>query len=395
MEGRAVTLIWKLPMITEVVGAVSLSIWIYLVFGRGGFWRLRDQDSPSSKQAGTTPSVAVIIPARNEAEVVGQAVGSLLAQKYFGRIHIFLVDDESSDDTVRVVQQVSEDARGINRLTVIQARPVPDGWSGKLWALSEGLHEAVSFDADYFLLADADIAHAPGSVAKLVARAQGGGFDLVSLMAKLPCQSPAERALIPAFVFFFFMLYPPAWVAQSQRRTAAAAGGCVLIRSEALRRIGGIGEIRGEVIDDCSLARAVKQSGGSIWLGLAEKTCSLRSYSTWAEVGRLISRTAFAQLRHSIILLVGTVAGMAITYLVPPLLLATGPLTAGMGLGAWILMTIAFSPTLRFYGRSPLWGLLLPLIAAFYLGATLHSAVRYWEGRGGLWKGRVQDPVRA
>jgi hopene-associated glycosyltransferase HpnB len=382
-------------MITEVVGAVSLAIWIYLVFGRGGFWHIRDHRSPLPEQAGPAPSVAVIIPARNEAEVVGQAVRSLLAQKYPGRMHLFLVDDESSDDTAKVVRQIAEDANGINRVTVVQARPVPDGWTGKLWAVSEGLHEAVAFDADYFLLADADIAHAPGSVASLVNRAQGGGFDLVSLMAKLRCQSPAERALIPAFVFFFFMLYPPAWVAQSRRRTAAAAGGCLLIRSEALRRMGGIGEIRGEVIDDCALARAVKQSGGRIWLGLAEETCSLRGYSTWAEVGRLISRTAFAQLRHSIVLLLGTVAGMAITYLVPPLLLGSGPVAAGMGLGAWILMTSAFWPTLRFYGRSPLWGLLLPLIAAFYLGATLHSAVRYWEGRGGLWKGRVQDPARA
>ena len=395
MEGRAVHLIWKMPMITEVVGGVSLAIWIYLVFGRGGFWRLRDQGSPSPEQAGPTPSVAVIIPARTEAEVVGHAVRSLLEQKYSGRMHIFLVDDESSDDTVRVARQVAEDAGGINRLTVVQACPVPDGWTGKLWALSEGLHEAVSFDADYFLLADADIAHAPDSVASLVARAQGGGYDVVSLMAKLPCQSPAERALIPAFVFFFFMLYPPAWVAQSHRRTAAAAGGCLLIRSEALRRMGGIGTIRGEVIDDCALARAVKQSGGSVWLGLAEETCSLRGYSNWAELGRLISRTAFAQLHHSMILLLGTVAGMTITYLAPPLLLGMGPTAVGMGLGAWILMTIAFCPTLRFYGRSPLWGLLLPLIAAFYLGATLHSAVRYWQGRGGLWKGRVQDPVRA
>ncbi|MGC2198276.1 MAG: glycosyltransferase [Terriglobales bacterium] len=382
-------------MITEVTGAVSLAIWIYLLVGRGGFWRLRNHESPSPEQDESAPPVAVIIPARNEAEIVGQAVRSLLKQKYSGRIHIYLVDDESSDDTVRIVQQVAQDAEGTNRVTIVRARPVPQGWTGKLWALSEGLREAVAFDADYFLLADADIAHAPDSVASLVTCAQVGGFDLVSLMAKLPCQSPAERALIPAFVFFFFMLYPPAWVAQSRRSTAAAAGGCLLIRSEALGRMGGIGEIRGEVIDDCALARAVKQSGGCIWLGLAEETSSLRGYSTWGEVGRLISRTAFAQLRHSIILLLGTVAGMAITYLVPPLLLGTGSVAAGMGLGAWILMTIAFWPTLRFYGRSPLWGLLLPLIALFYLGATLHSAVRYWEGRGGLWKGRIQDPARA
>jgi hopene-associated glycosyltransferase HpnB len=384
-----------MSMIPEAVGAVSLAIWTYLVFARGGFWRLWDPGSPLQEQAVPGQSVAVIIPARNEADVVGHAVRSLLEQNYAGELHIFLVDDDSSDNTATVARQVAEHARGNNRLTVFRARPVPDGWTGKLWALSEGLKEAAAFEADYFLLADADIIHAPGNLASLVARAQSGGFDLVSLMAKLPCQSPAEQALIPAFVFFFFMLYPPAWVARPDRRTAAAAGGCLLIRSEALTRIGGIGEIRGEVIDDCALARAVKQGGGCVWLGLAEDTLSLRGYGTWTEIGGMISRTAFAQLRHSIILLVGTVVGMTITFLAPPILLCMGTGAAAIGAGAWLLMTIAFWPSLRFYRRSPLRALLLPLIAAFYLGATLHSAVRYWEGRGGLWKGRVQDPARA
>ena len=384
-----------MSMIPEAVGAFSLAIWTYLVFQRGAFWRLRNHGAPSPEQAVPGQSVAVVIPARDEVEVVGHAVRSLLEQNYAGRLQIFLVDDESSDDTVAVARRVAEQARRNDRLTVIRARPVPDGWTGKLWALSEGLQAAAAFEADYFLLADADIIHAPDNLVSLVALAQSGGFDLVSLMAKLPCQSSAEQALIPAFVFFFFMLYPPAWVVRPHRRTAAAAGGCLLIRSEALKRIGGIGEIRGKVIDDCALARAVKQSGGCIWLGLAEDTYSLRDHGTWAEIGRMISRTAFAQLRHSIILLVGTVAAMTIAYLAPPILLGMGSRAAVMGLGAWLLMAIAFWPTLRFFGRSPLWTLLLPLIAAFYLGATLHSAVRYWEGRGGLWKGRVQDPVRA
>jgi hopene-associated glycosyltransferase HpnB len=383
----------KMSMIPEAVGAVSLGIWTYLVFKRGGFWRLRDSGSPSQEQAVPGGSVAVIVPARNEADVVGYAVRSLLEQNYAGRLHIFLVDDDSSDNTAMVARQVAEHARGIDRLTVVGARPVPDGWTGKLWALSEGLQEAAAFEADYFLLADADIFHAPDNLSRLVARAQGGGFDLVSLMAKLPCLSLAEQTLIPAFVFFFFMLYPPAWVARPDRLTAAAAGGCLLIRSEALTRIGGMGEIRGEVIDDCALARAVKQDGGRIWLGLAEDTYSLRGYATWADIGGMISRTAFAQLRHSVILLVGTVVGMIITYLAPPILLFMGTGAAALGAGACLLMTIAFWPTLRFYRRSPLRTFLLPLIAAFYLGATLHSAVRYWEGRGGLWKGRVQDPA--
>jgi hopene-associated glycosyltransferase HpnB len=269
---------------------------------------------------------------------------------------------------------------------------LPPGWTGKLWALAEGLQAAAAFEADYFLLADADIAHASGNLDSVVARAESGGYDLVSLMAKLPCESPAEQALIPAFLFFFFMLYPPAWVARPDRRTAAAAGGCLLIRSRTLTRIGGIGQICGEVIDDCALARAVKQSGGRIWLGLAEDTYSLRGYASWTEIGRLISRTAFAQLGHSPIFLAEAVAGMTITYLAPPILLFMGARAAAIGLGAWLLMTIAFWPTARYYNQSPLRALLLPLIAAFYLGATLHSAIRYWEGRGGLWKGRVQDP---
>lgn len=382
-------------MIPEAVGAVSLGIWTYLVFGRGGFWRLLDPGSPSQEQGVPVRSVAVVIPARNEAKVVGDAIRSLLEQNYAGRMHIFLVDDDSSDNTATVARQVVEHARENDRLTVVRARAVPNGWTGKLWALSEGLQEAAAFQADYFLLADADIIHARGNLASLVARAQSGGFDMVSLMAKLPCLSLAEQNLIPAFVFFFFMLYPPAWVARPDRRTAAAAGGCLLIRSEALKRIGGIGAIRGEVIDDCAVARAVKQGGGPIWLGLAEDTYSLRGYATWAEIGGMISRTAFAQLHHSAILLVGTVVGMTITYLAPPILLFMGTRVAAIGAGTCLLMTIAFWPILRFYRQSPLRTLLLPLIAAFYVGATIHSAVRYWKGRGGLWKGRVQDPSRA
>jgi hopene-associated glycosyltransferase HpnB len=326
--------------------------------------------------------------------VIGHAVRSLLEQNYAGRLRIFLVDDDSSDETAAVAQRAAVHRPGNNQLTVVRTRPLPDGWTGKLWALSEGLQNAASFEADYVLLTDADIVHPPGNLASLVARAENGRFDLVSLMAKLPCQSPAERTLIPAFVFFFFMLYPPAWVARRDRRTAAAAGGCLLIRSDALTRIGGMAEIRSEVIDDCALARAVKQHGGSTWLGLSADMYSLRGYGTWAEIGRMISRTAFAQLHHSILLLLGTVAGIAITYLAPPILLVMGSKAAVMGSSAWLLMTIAFWPTLRFYGQSPLRALLLPLIAAFYLGATVHSALRYWQGRGGLWKGRVQDPAR-
>jgi hopene-associated glycosyltransferase HpnB len=211
-------------------------------------------------------------------------------------------------------------------------------------------------------------------------------------MVKLRCRSFAETLLIPAFVFFFFMLYPPAWVARRNRRTAAAAGGCILIRPSALDRIGGIAAIRGAIIDDCALARAVKQTGGGIWLGVTNETSSIRDYTTFAEIHAMISRTAFAQLHHSTLLLAGTILGMAIVYLVPPVLLFTRkPLAAFIGLAAWILMSIAYAPALRFYGRSIAWAPVLPLIALFYISATIDSALAYWTGRGGLWKGRIQD----
>jgi hopene-associated glycosyltransferase HpnB len=223
-----------------------------------------------------------------------------------------------------------------------------------------------------------------------IAFAEAGGLDLVSYMVKLQCRTLAERAFIPAFVFFFFKLYPPAWIARRDRTTAGAAGGCVLIRPQALARIGGIAAIRAEMIDDCALARAVKQ-GGNIWLGLTENTRSIRDYGTFGEILRMISRNAFTQLHHSLPLLAGTILAMAIIYLPPLLILGGDPLAAGLGAVAWILMTIAYLPTVRFYGRTPLWAPLLPLIALFYMIATVDSSVRYFTGQGGLWKGRVQD----
>jgi hopene-associated glycosyltransferase HpnB len=358
----------------ELIGAASLAAWVYLFTARGGFWQIKTPPKPAPSAA--PKSVCVIIPARNEESVVGQAIASLRPW------HVILVDDHSSDRTAAIAEEAGA--------SVIQAGPLPPGWSGKLWALSEGLKHARSLSPDYLLFTDADIVHAPGSVAGLVARAEAGGLDLVSLMVKLRCSSFAETLLIPAFVFFFFMLYPPAWVARRDRRTAAAAGGCILIRPSALDRIGGIDSIRGEIIDDCALARAVKRTGG-IWLGVTEDTESIRDYQTFAEIRGMISRTAFAQLHHSTLLLFGTILGMAVVYLAPPLLIFThNPLAAFFGLAAWVLMTIAYAPALRFYGRSVAWAPLLPLIALFYMSATFDSARAYWTGRGGMWKDRVQ-----
>jgi hopene-associated glycosyltransferase HpnB len=370
-------------LVIEVAGVVSLAAWIYLIFGRGGFWRMRE--SPVPKFDGPAKSVAVVIPARNEEPVVGDAVGSLLEQDYPGSSHVFLVDDQSTDRTIAA-------AGTHERLTIIKARPLPDGWTGKLWAISEGLEQAASIQPDYILLTDADIVHASDNIAGLVARAESGNLDLVSYMVKLQCRTLAERALIPAFVFFFFKLYPPAWIARRDRETAGAAGGCMLIRRSALDRIGGVATIRGELIDDCALARAVKRTGGAIWLGLTRETRSIRDYETFGEIRGMVARTAFTQLRYSAWLLIGTILAMAIIYLAPPLLLLTGdPIAAGCGAASWLLMSISYVPTLRLYGRSIAWAPLLPRVALFYIVATVDSALLYWTGRGGQWKGRVQS----
>ncbi|HYA23649.1 MAG TPA: glycosyltransferase [Terriglobales bacterium] len=377
-------------MIAACIGAVSLAIWIYLVLARGGFWRMQVDDQALPPTSLPIRKVAAIVPARNEAQTVGQAIRSLLRQDYAGSLHIFLVDDHSSDDTAEVARRAAEDTGHSDCLTIVEAAPLPRGWTGKLWALSEGLKAAESFSADYYWFTDADILHQPDNLAGLVVRAEAGGFDLVSLMVKLRCESFAERMLIPAFVFFFFKLYPPAWVTRADKPTAAAAGGCILIRPSALTRIGSIAAIRNQLIDDCAIARAVK-CGGPIWLGPTSNAESLRAYHSFREIGRMIARSAFTQLRHSALLLCGVVMAMTITYIAPPCLLGMRNWAASFGLATWLLMTLTYWPTLRFYRLSPLWAPLLPLIAAFYLGATIYSAVQYWAGEGGLWKGRIQD----
>lgn len=379
-------------MIATAVAAASLFVWLVLFFGRGWFWTAYFS-CPHSALPSPPPSVAVIIPARNEAEFISPVVQSLLTQNYSGPVHIILVDDHSSDDTQ---QQAAAVAARLNsdRLTVISAAPLPHGWKGKMWALDEGVRAARQIKADYYLFADADVVHAPDSIQRLVTRAEQGPFDLVSHMVKLRCETLAERALMPAFTFFFFMLYPPRWVANRYRATAAAAGGCALIRSPMLDRIGGIAAIQAELIDDCALAGAVKRSGGTVWLGQTGSTISIRPYGGFSDIASLISRTAFTQLKHSSFLLAGTILAMTLTYLLPPSILAAGGWAAILGASAWMIMAACYWPTLRFYGLSPLWTPLLPLVALFYLGATIQSAIEYWTGSGGQWKGRVQDPTQ-
>jgi hopene-associated glycosyltransferase HpnB len=377
-----------LMVITEILGAASLAIWAYLTFFRGHFWRLSND---TVLPAPTAPSVVVVIPARDEAPVIAESVGSLLQQQYPGEIRLVIVDDNSSDQTSELTMCAARKAEAVDRLHLVSATPPPAGWTGKLWALSRGLKKARQFKSDYVLLTDADIAHSPDNISRLVARAENGEFDLVSLMVKLHCRSFAERALVPAFVFFFFMLYPPAWIECPHRKTAAAAGGCILIRSRLLDAIGGIESIRGELIDDCALAQRVKAAAGRVWLGVTTQTRSLRKYESWRELEHMISRTAFTQLRYSTFILLGTVLAMSLTFLVPPVLVLAGGITGATGLVSWILMSLCFWPTLRLYRLSPLWACTLPLIAIFYMGATIHSAVLHWAGRGGLWKGRVHD----
>jgi hopene-associated glycosyltransferase HpnB len=368
-------------MLLTVIGALSLAIWLYLFLARGGFWRMRP-DGYTGAPDTPAPSVTAVVPARNEADVVGCSVASLAAQRYAGEWNVILVDDASQDGTADIARQAAPGLR------VISAPPLPPGWTGKMWAVAEGVRAA---DSDYLLLTDADIVHPPEHVAALVARAQEGGYDMVSYMVRLHCRWLAEQALIPAFVFFFFLLYPPAWIRDPRRRTAGAAGGCILIRRAALERIGGMARIAGELIDDCALARAVKDSGGRVWLGLGDTAVSLRQYRTFGEIGRMISRTAYTQLGYSPLLLAGTVAGLAVTYLAPPLLTLAAPRgpASGMGALAWLLMTAAYWPSVRYTTRHWFWAPLLPLIAIFYMGATLHSAVAHFRGRGGMWKGRT------
>jgi len=360
-----------------LLGVAVCLVWIYLLLFRA---KSRADPPVRGRPPGRPAAITALIPARKEAAVVAQSIGSLAGQRYAGPFRIVLVDDDSADGTAGIARQSAPSGQ----LTVIRAQPLPAGWTGKLWAVSQGVEQAGA--PDYLLLTDADIVHPPDNLATLIARAEGG-YDLVSYMAKLKCDSLAERALIPAFVFFFFLLYPPAWIRDPRRKTAGAAGGCILIRREMLERIGGIAAIRGDLIDDCALARAVKRAGGRVWLGLSEHTRSIRDYATFGEIGRMISRTAFTQLGYSPLWLAGTVLGLAFVYLLPVALTIAGQ---PLGVAAWLLMSICYWPALRFYGRSPLWAPLLPLIAAFYMGCTVHSAVQYWRGAGGSWKGRVQ-----
>ena len=367
------------------VSLLAMASWLYLLVGRGMFWLARERDDHDwpSPPPDRWPSVTAIVPARDEADVVARSIGSLLAQDYPGDLRVILIDDNSADGTADVARRLGE-----GRLEVVAGTPLPAGWTGKLWAVSQGVERASG--ADYLLLTDADIAHAPDNLRRLVERAEAGRLVLVSLMARLSVETWAERLLIPAFVWFFAMLYPFAWVNDPARRAAGAAGGCMLVRREALEAAGGVRAIRGEIIDDCALAARMKAQG-PIWLGLTDRATSLRPYAGVGEIGRIVARSAYAQLGFSLWRLAVTVLGLAAIYLAPPAiaLFGAGP-ARWLAAAAWLAMALAFQPILRFYRRSPLWGLALPAIAALYGVFTIQSAADVWRGRGGLWKGRAQ-----
>ena len=380
---------------------VSAAVWVGLAVARGRFW---DADADRLRPAvpdGPSPDVHAVVPARKEADVVARTLGSLLAQDYPGRFAITLVDDRSDDGTGAVAREAIAAVGSPHDARVIQGRPRPEGWTGKVWALAEGVAAARASGAQpaYWWFSDADVEHDPQTLARLVATATGEDRALVSQMVALHCASRWERLLIPAFVFFFRMLYPFAWVNDDRRATAAAAGGCVLLADDALTEIGGVARIKGELIDDCALAAAVKGSGGGLWLGLATRSRSVRPYRSFGTIWSMVSRTAYTQLRYSPALLAGTLGGMLVLYYVPVAATFAGVRRRRMDIAlpgalAWTVMTLAYMPTLRLYRLPRRNALALPFAALLYTAMTADSARRHARGHGGAWKGRTFTPER-
>jgi hopene-associated glycosyltransferase HpnB len=374
------------------IAMLSCGVWIYLLAARGGFWRARQRDvsAVSPAEGSVWPRIVAIIPARDEASFIGETIETLLQQDYRGSFSVIVVDDHSTDGTAAAALRAARAADALDRVAVMAAPDLPPGWTGKMWALNYGITRAQELrePPEYLLLTDADIRHSSNTLTDLIRRAVSERLVLTSLMAKLRCVSFAERALVPAFVFFFQMLYPFAWVNRSASKTAAAAGGCMLVECRSLNAAGGIEAIKGELIDDCALARVLKRRG-PIWLALSERVRSVRAYTSVHDIRSMITRCAYAQLRFSPALLAVTAAAMVVTFVAPPVLTVFGSgVPRYLGALAWAQMVVAFQPTLRFYGASPWWGIALPAIAVAYLLFTLDAAFQSLRGRGGQWKGR-------
>lgn len=385
-----------------IVISLSLIIWIYLVFCRGNFWLCNQylEDLPLSLKK--QPQVTVIIPARNEAENITVCLQSLLNQDYQGILNIILVDDQSEDNTAKIAQKIAEENHYQNQFMIIKGKDLPLGWSGKLWAMSQGILWAKKYlNTDYFLFTDADIKHSTNNLSQLLAKAEKNNLDLVSLMVKLRCESFWEKLLIPAFIFFFQKLYPFPLVNNINHKVAAAAGGCILIRETALTRIGGIEALKEALIDDCTLASLVKKTlpvNHGIWLGLTNTTISLRSYDSLKPIWNMVARTAFTQLNYSLLLLIGTILGMFITYLVPFFILIFAIFTNNLLLILFafitlFLMALSYYPTIKLYQLPLFYCFLLPVIVLFYSLMTIDSGLRHWKGKGGQWKGRTYSSI--
>ncbi|MBE9218356.1 glycosyltransferase [Dolichospermum flos-aquae] len=374
---------------------ISLITWLFLLLFWGQFWRVNHQlETNKSVIEKSLPTVCVIVPARNEANVIPISLRSLLLQDYTGNFTIFLVDDQSSDGTANFAQGVAYALDKTDKLQIVSSASLLTGWTGKLWAMAQGVEKASELIPDYFLLTDADIQHDISNLRRLVAKAESQNLDLVSIMVRLRCQSFWEKLLIPTFVFFFQKLYPFSWVNNPKKTTAAAAGGCILIHREALNRIGGLQIIRQALIDDCSLAKAVKSNHGKIWLGLSTSTISLRPYNSLKTIWDMVARSAYTQLNYSPVLLVGSLLGMTLVYLLPPIGIILGVLLGNwqitlVSFTAYLLMTFAYLPIIRFYKCPAIFAFSLPIIAFLYTLMTVDSALRHWQGRGGEWKGRV------
>jgi hopene-associated glycosyltransferase HpnB len=387
----------KQVVVIIIITALSLGIWLFLLLFWGNFWRA-DCRLDSSSALDYYPRVCAVVPARDEAEAIAVSLTSLLHQDYAGEFSVVLVDDNSSDRTTEIALETAASLGKSDLLKIIRGQPLASGWKGKLWAMHQGI-ESVSTQAnppDYWLFTDADIQHDSKNLTQLVTKAVTADLDLVSLMVLLRCQSFWEKLLIPAFVFFFQKLYPFTWVNHPHNSMAAAAGGCVLISNQALTSIGGVARIKDALIDDCTLAQAVKSSGNNIWLGLSETTISLRGYDNLKVIWDTIARTAYTQLNYSPWLLIGTIVAMIIVYLIAPIGMIWGLITSNWLVFStcsvtWLLMIWAYAPTIKLYKIALPWVGLLPAIAFLYSLMTIDSAVKYYQGQGGAWKGRTYD----